>query len=186
MEKKIGEWTLKGTEQKFCNEFFVVNEDDVIQPDGKPGKYAIVKMKPGVCVLPVDDENFVYLNRQFRYAVECDCLEVACGGIEEGEPLDAAKRELREELGITADEWIDLGSFDIDTSIVVSPAYLFIAKKLKFTQPNREGTEKMQTIKIPFAEAIEKVMNGEITHGASCVLLLKAWIKSQNGQASLK
>jgi 8-oxo-dGTP pyrophosphatase MutT (NUDIX family) len=175
MAKKHGSWIIKETARKFENEFFEVYEDSVIQPDGEPGAYATVKMKPGVSVLPLDDEGFVYLTQQFRYAVGRESTEAASGGIDEGEtPLEAGRREALEELGIEADEWIDLKAIDADTSIVFCPAHQFLARGLKFREPSREGTEEMQTIKVKFDEAVAMVLDGRITHAPSCVLILKA------------
>jgi 8-oxo-dGTP pyrophosphatase MutT (NUDIX family) len=179
MTKKNGPWTIKDTRQIYKNEFIEVFEDQVIQPDGKDGEYATVRMKPGVCILAIDDEENVYLTRQFRYALGAESLEVIAGGIEDGdEPLESARREAREEMGIEAEEWLDLGAAETDTSIVRSPARFFVARKLKFTQPEREGTEAMKPVKIKFEEAVEKVLNGEIKHALSCLLILKAKMKS--------
>ncbi|HEX8735410.1 MAG TPA: NUDIX hydrolase [Pyrinomonadaceae bacterium] len=177
MEKKNGPWTIKETRRIYQNEFLELFEDKVVQPDGNDGEYATVQMKPGVCALAIDDENNVYLTRQFRYALGAESLEVIAGGSEEGSPLENAKREAREEMGIEAEEWIDLGTAETDTSIVRSQAHFFVARKLKFTEPEREGTEAMKPVKISFDEAVEKVLNGEIKHALSCVLILKAKMK---------
>ena len=177
MERKNGPWTIKRTRRVFKNEFIEVFEDAVIQPDGKDGEYATVRMKPGVCTLAIDDEDNVYLTRQFRYALGAESLEVIAGGSESGEPLENAKREAREEMGIEAGEWIDLGTAETDTSIVRAPAHFFVARRLKFTKPDREGTEQMETVKMSFDEAVEKVLSGEIKHSLSCLLILKAKLK---------
>lgn len=177
MERKNGEWTIKETERIFKNDFIEVFNDRVIQPDGKRGEYATVEMKPGVCILAIDDERNAYLTKQFRYALGAESLEVIAGGLDEGEPLENAKRELKEETGIEADEWISLGAAEIDTSIVHSPAHFFVARKLKFGKPKREGTEAIKPVRINFDEAVGKVLSGEIKHAASCVLILKAKLK---------
>jgi 8-oxo-dGTP pyrophosphatase MutT (NUDIX family) len=174
MEKKNGPWTIKETRQIYAGEFIEVFEDKVIRPDGEEGRYATVKMKPGVSILAIDDEDNVYLTRQFRYTIGEESLEVIAGGIDEGEPLEAAKREAREEMGIEAEEWIDFGLLYPDTSIVDSPAHLFVARRLKFSKPEREGTEEIKTVKIKFREAVEKVLSGEIRHAPSCLLILRA------------
>lgn len=172
---KRGPWTVEATAEKFHNAFMTVKEDEVIQPDGKPGSYATVAMKPGVSVLPMAADGTVYLTRQFRYAVARESLEVASGSLEEGEdPHAGAQREVREELGIEADEWVSLGHMDMDTSIVHNEVHLFLARGVTFTETEREGTETIKTMKLPLAEAVQKVMDSEITHGPSCVLLLKA------------
>jgi 8-oxo-dGTP pyrophosphatase MutT (NUDIX family) len=174
MDRKNGKWTIKGTDKPFENDFFTVYEDDVIQPDGSPGKYATIDLKPGVAVLPIDDEMNVYLTRQFRYALRRENIEAVAGAAETVDFLSEAKRELREELGIEADDWTDCGLMESDTSISTSRAYLFLARKLTFGKPDRESTEDIDTVRMKFSEALEQTLSGEITHGQTCVLILKA------------
>jgi 8-oxo-dGTP pyrophosphatase MutT (NUDIX family) len=175
MTEKHGPWTIEETNEKYENSFINVREDQVVQPDGQRGMYATVTVKPCVAILPIDSNGVVYLARQFRYALGKESIEVVCGAIEENEPpIEAARREIEEELGIKAEELLALGFFHLDTSIVHCPVYLFLAKQLTFTQPNTEGTEAIEGLSIPFDEAIQMVMDSQITHGPSCVLLLKA------------
>lgn len=175
MAQKHGPWTIQETTQKYQDSFINVREDKVLQPDGQPGMYATVKMKPGVAILPIGSDARVYLTQQFRYALGKESVEVVSGAIEENEPpLEAAKREIREEVGIEAAEWIELGCFDIDTSIIDCPVHLFLAKQLTFTTTNREGTETIETVKVPLDVAVQMVMDSVITHAPSCVLILKA------------
>lgn len=173
MKRKKGNWIIKDTKPIFHNDFFSVAEDEVIQPDGKDGKYATIDFIEGAAVLPIDDENNIYLTDQFRYALERNDLEVAGGAIENELPLDAARREAREEIGIEADEWTNLGKINGITSIAKSATNLFLARKLTFSEAKPEGTEKIKIIKMPLTEAVEKVMNGEITHDITCILILK-------------
>ena len=175
MAQKHGPWTIQETTQKYQNSFINVHEDQVLQPDGQPGMYATVKMKSCVAILPIDSDRVVYLTRQFRYALGKESIEVVCGAIEEDEPpFEAAQREVQEELGIKAKEWIDLGVFDLDTSIVHCPVYLFLTKHLSFTQTNQEGTETIEKLRMPLEAAVQMVMDSKITHAPSCLLILKA------------
>jgi ADP-ribose pyrophosphatase len=152
-----------------------VARDEVIRPDGAPGTFAVVHIKAGISVLALDDEGFVYLTEEFRYAVGRHTLEVVSGGADAGEdPLAAAQRELKEELGIEAAEWIDLGRVDPFTSMLLSPTRLFLARRLRFGDHAPEGTEQIRCVKMPLDEAVEAVMDGRITNGPSCVLILKA------------
>lgn len=174
MERKHGPYTIKSSECLHRDEFAEMWLDEVVRPDGEPGQYATMKMRPGVAVLALDSEGFVYLVRMFRYAVAKECVEVVQGMIDDGEQArEAARRELREELGITAEEWSDLGLVDAVTSQVFSPAQIFLARGLTFGEPDREGSEKMQTVKVKLADAVRMVMDGEITQGISCTLILK-------------
>lgn len=175
MERKHGPWIIKETVSKYKNPWIEVNEDQVIRPDGKPGIFGTVKMKSGISVLAVDEEGFGYLTSEFHYALGKNSIETVSGAIDENEkPLDAAKRELEEELGIRADEWINLGIVHPFTSVIDSPAYLFLARKLRFTKRRLEGTEKITCKKIALQDAIQMVLDSKIIHGPSCVLILKA------------
>lgn len=179
MEKQHGPWKIKSTGKIYENEFIRVNEDDVTKPDGKPGKYTTVETKPGAATLVIDEENNVYLTKQFRYALGKESIEVVAGGIEESEePLETAKKEVKEELGIEAEEWTEYGKLNTDTSIIKSPAYLFLARKLKFEESDQEGSEKIKMEKMSLDEAVEKVLKTEITHATSCYLILKAKLEN--------
>lgn len=161
--------------QKYENSFLSVCEDQVLQPDGQQGSYTTVTIKSGVAVLPVGSDGLVYLTRQFRYSLGKESIEVVSGAVEEQEsPLESAKREVQEELGIKADEWTDLGVIDLDTSIINCPVHLFLAKHLTFTETAQEGTENIETVKVSLNTAIAMVMDSAITHSPSCVLILKA------------
>ncbi|MEJ7846917.1 MAG: NUDIX hydrolase [Pyrinomonadaceae bacterium] len=146
----------------------------VIQPDGKEGSYATIDIIEGVSVLPIDDEGNAYITRQFRYALGRKNLETIAGGINDGEPLENAKREAKEELGIEAEEWISLGKIEGITSITNNTTHLFIARGLTVSKPDSEGTEEIEPVKMKLSELTDKVLSGEITHSETSVLVLKA------------
>lgn len=175
MGKKHGPWTIEGSELKYRHELLEVYEDKVVRPNGEPGVYAFARVKPGVAVLAVDDENFAYLVNEFRYAVGRESIEVVGGAIDEGEEaLEAARRELKEELGIEAKELTPLGTVDPITSMIDSPSNLFLARGLTFGETEREGGETIRTVKLKLEEAARRALSGDITHGASCTLILRA------------
>lgn len=134
-------------------------------------------------MLPLDTDGCVYLTKEFHYAIAQDSVEVVSGAIDKDESnLEAAKRELKEELGVTANEWIDLGMVNPFTTVVKSPATMYLAKDIHFTEATPEGTERIEIIKVRFDDAVKMVMDSEITHGPSCVLILKAaeYLRKQN------
>lgn len=180
MEKKNGNWTIKKTRKVFDNDFFKVFNDQVVRPDGADGDYATIRFVPGVSVLPIDEENLVYLTKQFRYVAGEKTLEVVAGGVEDEEPLAAAKREVKEELGINAEEFEEIGTIQLDNSIIKAASTLFIARKLSFGKSDQDAAEEIETIKITLEEAVEKVVSGEITHAPSCILLMRAWMQLKN------
>ena len=175
MSRKHGPWTINETTEIYRHTLIEVFEDQVIKPDGQPGTYATVKAKAGASVLALDADGFVYLAREFRYAIGRESIEVVGGAIDEGEtPSDAALRELKEELGIEACELIELGHADPITSIVDSPSHLFLARRLKFREKEQEGSEAIETVKVSLDEALRMVMSNEITHATSGVLIVRA------------
>jgi len=175
MSERRGGWTVLDSAVLYANPWITVREDRVVQPDGREGTFGIVEMKPGVSVLPVDDEGRLYLVRVFRYTLDRDCLETIAGGIDAGEsPAEAARRELREEAGIEATELIDLGKADQMTEVVVSPDHLFLARGLSFVASDREPTERIAPVRVGFDQALRWVMDGTISHAASAVLILKS------------
>ena len=175
MTQRRGPWMVHSSSEKFRNKFVTVTEDQVTEPDGGPGTYATVRLSPGVAVLAFSDTGEVHLTRQYRYAIDADSVEAVCGAVEAGEDaLAAGRRELREEVGIVAEQWADLGSIDMDTSILRCPVQLFVARDLRKVEKSPDPAERIQPLLMPLHEAVSMVHEGAITHAPSCVLILKA------------
>ena len=171
----FGPWTINQTRDVFANSFVRMAVDDVTRPDGNPGEHVVVAIKPGVCVLALDDENILSLTREFHYAIGRDSLEAVSGGIDPGESsLECAHRELQEELGLVAKKMEYLTTVDPFTSIMVSPTQIFLATGLNRVEARPEATELITEVKVSLAEAVQKVSRGEITHAPSCVGILLA------------
>lgn len=152
-----------------------LREDAVIHPDGKPGIFGVTTLLSGTSILPVDDDGNVYLIEEYRYAVERLCIECASGAIEKGQtPLEAAKRELHEEAGLEADEWLDLGYIDPFTSVTNAPHHLFIARKLHEVGQQLESSETIEVKKYTLEEAYQMVLDGRINFSPACILILRA------------
>lgn len=173
--KQHGPWTILTTKWVYQDPWMQVQRDEVVRPDGQPGTYAVVHIKPGVCVLALDDKRNVYLTKEFHYAVGETTIECVSGGRDDAEPaIEAARRELSEELGIEAENWTDLGRLDPFTASVLSPTQLYLAQELRFVEAAPEGTELIQRVKVTLDEAVDMVMRSRITHAPSMVLILKA------------
>ena len=173
-KRNNGKWTVISTREIYGNDFFTVFEDDVVKPTGDDGKYATIHFKSGVAVLPIDNDDNIYLTKQFRYAIDRDDIEVAAGSIDGENALEAAKRETKEELGIEADEWIDVGTVHSLTSITKCSSHQFIARTLKVGKQETEGTEDIEIVKLSLDDAYQMVLRNEITDADTSILILKA------------
>jgi ADP-ribose pyrophosphatase len=178
--RRHGPWTITQSAKIHEDPWVRLDLDQVIRPDGLPGTYTTVQLKPGVTVIAIDQQDNVHLTSEFHYAVGRVTLEGVSGGIEPHEaPLICAKRELVEELGIVAAQWTHLGTVDPFTAAIRSPVELYLAEELSFTDVQPEGTELIERVTMPFQDAINHVMESRITHAASCVALLKIWQRRQ-------
>ena len=174
--RAYGPWTILAEREVYRDPWTCLHRHEVRRPDGNPGTYSVVHLKPGVCAIALDDDERVHLTEEFHYAVGRVTLEGVSGGVEPDELLEVgARRELREELGITAERWLDLGRVDPFTASVLCPTQLFLARGLTFGMPELEGTETIRRATFPLSEAVAMVWNGRITHAPTCVGLLKTW-----------
>jgi ADP-ribose pyrophosphatase len=166
---------LVGRRLIYQNRWIAVREDQIQWSGGKEASFGVVEMLPGSSILAVDADLQAYLVREFKYAVGRECIEVVSGGFRpEESPLQAAKRELAEELGISAEDWTDLGVVDPFTNTIKSPNHVFLARNLSFAAAHPDEEEDIHLVKLPFGKVLEMVWSGEITHAASCVAILKA------------
>lgn len=175
---KLFEKTLT-SETKFEGRIIKVLRDTVELENGKTSAREVVCHNGGVCVAALTEQNEVLLVRQFRYPYKEVLLELPAGKLEKGEdPFEAAKRELGEECGLTADHYTPLGEFyptvGYDTEII----YMWVATGLHTTQMHLDDDEFLTPDRIPLAKAYEMVMSGEIKDGKTIagVLKLKALV----------
>ena len=125
-------------------------------------------------MLPIDDEGCIYLVRQFRYALGEEIWELPAGKLEADEdPFEAAKRELSEECGLTADNFIDLGVVYATVGYDSEKIYLWAATGLHSTAQHLDAGEFLDVVKMPFDEALGLVMDGTIKDSKTQVALLK-------------
>ncbi len=148
--------------------------DDVILPNGNPSKREIVEHRGGVGIIPYDGK-YIYMVKQFRYAFKEELLEIPAGKREFDEkPIETAKRELYEEIGATAKEFIYLGEFFPTVGYCEEIIYLYLAKDLKFTNRlHLDADEFLNVKKYEYAKLLEMVKNNDIKDAKTVIGLLK-------------
>ena len=138
---KLEETTV---EKKYIYKGKIINLrcDDALLPNGKPCIREVVEHPGGVCIAALTDDNELMFVRQFRYPYMEVILELPAGKLERGEdPLESGKRELLEEIGCTADEYINLGKFYPTCGYVDEIIYLYLAKGLSFGEQKLDEDE---------------------------------------------
>ena len=156
------------------NPWITVWHDEVDRPDGSPGIYGVVhfaNLAAGVVALDADDR--IVLVGQHRYTLGEYAWEIPEGGVPSGEdPLVGAQRELREETGLTAATWRELGRMDLSNSVSDERAIMFVATDLTHGDAEPEPTEALEVRWVPLAEAVTMVRDGRITDAMSVAGIL--------------
>ena len=162
-------WTRRARTVAYQNPWIVVYHDDVLRPDGRPGIYGVVHFRNrAVGVVALDEKDRVLLVGQYRYTLDVYSWELPEGGAPEGEdPEAAARRELLEETGYSAECWQPILRAHLSNSVSDEEAVCFLATGLSAGAACPEGTEELRVRWVPFAEALAMTADGRITDALS-------------------
>jgi 8-oxo-dGTP pyrophosphatase MutT (NUDIX family) len=168
-------WRTKSKEEIYENPWIKLEEHQVVNPSGNDGIYGKVIFKnKAMAVIPIDENQNTWLVGQFRYTLNEYSWEIPMGGGPvELDILDSAKRELKEETGLSAKKWTQIMRIHTSNSVTDEEGFVFMAEDLTHGETEFEETEQLQVIKLPLKDAIQKVMDGEITDAISIAGLLK-------------
>lgn len=177
-------WITKTSENVYESPWIKVVKHDVLNPAGNPATYSVVNFKNlAIGILPIDIEGFTWLVGQWRYPIEEYCWEIPEGGGPLGiDPLESAKRELKEETGIIAKEFTEIMRLHLSNSATNELAIVYLAKDLDFEEAEPEESEVLQIKKIHINEAFEWVMKGKITDAITVAAILKTKILLDKGE----
>lgn len=145
----------------------------------RPGVQTTYQYHPrghrAVFVLPVTAAGDIVLIRQYRYPLRATITEIVAGGVEAGEDLlTAAARELREEVGGTAGEWLALPGFYPQPSINGVVFFPLLALNVTLGEMAHEDTETIERLTLPLAEAYAMLERGEVQDGPSSLVMWQA------------
>ena len=158
----------------FDGKIIRVAVDAVELENGNISEREVVHHSGGACMAAITDDNKVLMTRQYRYAMQEELLELPAGKLEKGEdPFEAAKRELAEEAGVTAEEFIDLGKFYPTCGYCSEVIHLYGAKTLTTVGQHLDTDEFLNVSSVPLAELVKKCLSGEIRDGKTVVGILR-------------
>ncbi len=164
----------RGRRTTYENRWLRFEAHDMVHQNGRAGEHGVV-VTPRASAAIVLDGDDVVLTRQARYAIDAHVLEIVKGGADPGEaPRSAAERELREELGLEAERWDDLGIVYEIPSIVQEPVSLFLARDIRTVASAPEDVETIVAVRMPFRDAALAAARGELNDAVTGLALMRA------------
>lgn len=174
----MGPWMRGAVATVYANPWIRVEHHEVTDPAGRPGIYGVVRfLHRALGCVPLHGDGTVTLVGQHRYPLDMWSWEIPeGGGAMDRDPVEEIQRELSEETGLSAREWISLGDLHTSNSVSDEKASLWLARDLEQGAAHHESTEgDMRLWRLPFADAVEMALDGRITDAITVVGLLRAW-----------
>ena len=154
---------------------FTITHDIAELENGKNSVRDVLHHHGGVCVVPVTENNEIYLVRQFRYPFAAVTTEVPAGKLEKGEDIkSAALRELKEETGLSAKKITYLGEMYTTPALIDEIIHLYIAEDLSSGEQSLDEDEFINVEKMSLEAAVKKVLSGEIKDSKTQTIVLRA------------
>lgn len=157
------------SETIYKGKIFDIRIDEIREGDVEY-KREIVVHKGSAVVIPVFADGTVALVRQYRHAAGKYLLEICAGTLESGEdPEIGARRELEEEIGVTAAKIEKLCEFYVSPGFLTEKMHLYLATELTETSQNLEADEVLKVERYSFPQAFEMIQKGEIEDAKTIV-----------------
>ena len=174
-ENRLREIQIR-TEDIFSGIILNVKRDQIRLPNGHEGVRELIRHVGAVCVIPVTDDGRVAVERQYRYPIDQVITEIPAGKLDSPseDRLEAAKRELKEETGITADRWTDMGIFYSAPAYSDEKITMYLAQDLHFGEQQLDEDEFLNIELVPMKDLVEEVLAGKIIDGKTQAAILKA------------
>ena len=165
-----------GSEEIFDGIILHVFKDTVELPNGNPATREVIRHVGAVGIVPLTDDGRVIVERQFRYPLNRVITEIPAGKLDSltEDRLCAAKRELEEETGYTATDWLDLGDYYPAAAYCDERITLYLARGLSQGQRHLDEDEFLNFEAVPLEDLVAQIMDGTITDGKTQAAILKA------------
>lgn len=169
---------MKESEEIFDGQVLHLFKDTIELPNGREATREVIRHIGAVAIVPLTDDGKVIVERQFRYPLNQVITEIPAGKLDSKteDRLAAAKRELEEETGFTADEWIDLGNYYPAAAYCDEKITMYLAKGLHKGTRNLDEDEFLNIREVALEELVEDIMQGKIADGKTQVALMKAYL----------
>lgn len=149
-------------------------------PNGRKTEMAFIRHPGSTAVVPLLDDLTVVMEVQYRHPVGEYLLEIPAGTLAHGEsPLDCARRELKEETGFEAREFVELGKIHIIPAYSDEVIHVFIARGLTPSKQNLDDDEIIEVVNYPLEQALQMVDEGRVTDALTVLSLQMAWNRLQ-------
>ena len=165
---------------KYRGRIINLRVDTALLPNGSSATREVVEHPGGVCVAALTEDGCLLFVRQFRYPYQKVLLELPAGKLDPGEdPLEAGKRELREETGAEAARYESLGELYPSPGYCGEIIHLYTATGLTFGQMSPDEDEFLEVEKIPLEEAARMVLDNEIADAKTQAAVLKVYCREK-------
>lgn len=163
------------SEYKFKGRIINLRQDTALLPNGNTATREVVEHPGGVCVAALTNDDELLFVRQWRYPYMEETLEIPAGKRDkkDEDPLECGKRELKEETGAIAKEYIDLHPLYPTPGYINEVIFCFLATGLTFGEQNPDEDEFLDVLRIPLDKAVEMVLSGEIKDAKTQIAVLK-------------
>jgi 8-oxo-dGTP pyrophosphatase MutT (NUDIX family) len=184
MDETKNPWTVVSREIRYENDWIRVDHHEVRKPTGGPGIYGVVHFKNhALGVVPIDEKGYTILVGQYRFPLGYYSWEIPQGGGLPNKPLvESAQRELREECGVVAKQWLQILGIDLSNSVTNEQGTAFLAWDLTDGIAEPEDTEQLEVLRLPFWEAVKRAETGEIRDGVTVAALFRVALMALQGE----
>ena len=168
------------SEEIYRGKLFSFVTEDVTLPNGIRSKMAMVRHPGSTAIVPLRDNKTVVMTLQYRHAVEDYILEIPAGTMEPGEsPVACARRELEEETGLKANEFIELAQIHILPAYSDEKIYVYLARDLTASEQNLDQDEILDVVEYPLGEVMQMIDKGRITDALTILSIQRTWMHLQ-------